>query len=588
MTNKSILTIMSLMVSMPIFAQTVPVVPTVTQTAPPAATPGGVLPKDEFRYPEPFVYPDAAPAPEVIEKLEQVEKDAPRMRIKGFRITGVDENLEAGISQQIVEQRVREIADEMVASVASQGFTLSMLESITTSMARFYREKGYFLTRVYIPEQTVEDGIVQINIVEGFLDQVVFKGNSLYSNQQLEKVFQPLIGKSVYKPEIEESLLTLNDYPGLSSNMVFGPGLKPGSAAIQLNSKESPSITHLSFDNYGSIYTGENRWRVNHQRNNMMGQADLLDLNLIITTDPPNSQYMDVAYQQPVLQPHIIAGGGLSLNSFDVGGNLSGLGINGESQDIYGFMRYQFSRNRTEKKSATAGIHLKSSSSNVRSTLDSEDKLTVLYLSGDYAGTSWSSSGAYQTANLTLSLGLESFLGSMDGNGNGTSGRIGGSGQLAGGGFTKLEFSYSRAQKMSALQTLLFSFRGQLSSDLLTSLEQFSLGGPDTVRAYPVAEALMDQAYVFSVEWLAYASPDFQRDLLNKMQLSVFYDYATGTQNDPLQNEIESVSFSGFGGSIQIEPYKKFRMKAIMAFDLGDEPSDNMTLPFYISVNYDF
>jgi hemolysin activation/secretion protein len=295
-----------------------------------------------------------------------------------------------------------------------------------------------------------------------------------------------------------------------------------------------------------------------------------------------------VAYQQPVLQPHIIAGGGLSLNSFDVGGNLSGLGINGESKDIYGFMRYQFSRSRTEKKSATAGIHLKSSSSNVRSTLDSEDKLTVLYLSADYAGTSWSSSGAYQTANLTLSLGLEDFLGSMDGNGNGTSGRIGGSGQLAGGGFTKLEFSYSRAQKMSALQTLLFSFRGQLSSDLLTSLEQFSLGGPDTVRAYPVAEALMDQAYVFSVEWLAYASPDFQRGLLNKMQLSVFYDYASGTQNDPLQNEIESVSLSGFGGSIQIEPYKKFRVKAIMAFDLGDEPSDNMTLPFYISVNYDF
>jgi hemolysin activation/secretion protein len=194
----------------------------------------------------------------------------------------------------------------------------------------------------------------------------------------------------------------------------------------------------------------------------------------------------------------------------------------------------------------------------------------------------------YQTANITLSLGLEDFLGSMDSNGNENSGRAGGSGDFAGGGFSKIAFSYSRIQPISELNSLMFSFRGQMSSDLLTSLEQFSLGGPDTIRAYPVAEALMDEAYLFSVEWMAYASPDIPQTLLKNLRLSVFYDYAVGSQNDPLLNEIESVSFSGFGGSAQMEPYDQFELKITLAFDLGDEPSDNMSLPFYFSVKYDF
>lgn len=562
--------------------------PVLAQVVPPAATPGGALPKEQFRYPTPFRYPDTKQPPEVQKKLDDVEMDAPLMKVKGFRIVGVDENIAEEITQESIEALVKIKAEQMVTGIASNGFSISMLDEITTTVANYYRKHGYILARVYIPEQTVDDGIVQINIVEGFLDQIVFKGNSLYSDQQLTDVFQPLIGKSVFKPEIEETLFALNDYPGLSSNMIFGPGLKPGSAAIQLNSTEIPSTTRFTFDNFGSFYTGENRWRLNHRKHNLLGQADLIDLNLILTTNPANSQYMDVTYAQPVINHNILAGGSLSLNSFDVGGNLTDLGITGESRDLHGFMRYQFSRNRAEKLSATSGLHLKSSVSKVQDTVDSEDKLTVLYLSGDYAGTSWSSSGAYQTANVTLSLGLESLLGSMDGNGNENAGRLGGSGAFAGGGFTKLEFSYSRLSKITALQSLLFSFRGQKSSDLLTSLEQISLGGPYTARAYPVAEALMDEAYLFTAEWIFFASPDFVQTYLNKLQISVFYDFAKGSQNDPLKNETESVSFSGLGSSIKIEPYDNFKLNVTLAFDMGDEPSDTMTLPFYMSVIYDF
>jgi len=543
---------------------------------PPAATPGGAMPTEEFRYPQPFNYPKTAPVPEVEEKLQQVEKDAPRMRVKGFRITGVDENIEIGITQQSVEQLVKEVAEEMVATVASKGFSISMFEQITSAVARFYRQRGFFLARAYIPEQTVNDGIVQINIVEGFLDAVVFNGNSLYSNEQLQTAFDPLMGQSVYKPDVEEILFTLNDFPGLSTKMIFGPGLKSGSAAIQLKSVDEASHTRFSIDNFGSTYTGENRLRLNHQRNNMLGQADLLDLNLILTTSPTNSQYFDGSYQQPVINYRFNAGGGFSVNTFDVGGNLTDLGVNGESLDMHGFMQYLYRRDRTEKISTTAALHIKSSSSSAIASQFTDDKLTVLTLAGDYAGTSWSSSGTYQTANITLSIGF--------GESTETSPKF----VVSDADFTKLSYIYSRLQRLSELQAVLFTFRGQHSSDKLTSLEKFSLGGPNTVRAYPVSEALMDTVYLFSAEYIAFASPDIKQTWLNKLRMSVFYDIATGELNDALPNEKSSVSFSGIGGSVQAEPYGKFELKLTMALDMGDEPSDNMSLPFFISMNYDF
>jgi hemolysin activation/secretion protein len=505
-----------------------------------------------------------------------VEKDAPRMLVKGFRITGVNESRDAGITQQAVEQLVKTAAEQMVASVASDGFTISMFETITSTVARFYRQRGYFLARAYIPEQTITDGIVQINIVEGFLDQVIYSGNSLYSDEQLGEVFEPLIGRSVFKPRIDDVLFALNNYPGLSSSMVFGPGLKPGSAAIQLNSSEVSSRANFSLDNFGSVYTGENRWRVNYVSNNTFGQADLLDLNLIITSNPQNSLYWDASYQQPVFDFRFLAGGGIQLNNFDVGGNLQDLDINGESSDIFGFMQYIYRRNRVEKLSTTAELHLKSATSSAVSTSFTEDQIMVINLAADYAGTSWSSSGAFQSANITLGLGF------------GESTRTSPSFAVDNRDFTKISYRYSRIQPLTPLSNLLFTFRGQSSSDQLTSLEQFSLGGPDTVRAYPVAEALMDSANLFSIEWMAFASPDIQQTWLNKLQMSVFYDIAQGSLNNPLRNETESVSLSGFGGSIQVEPFNEIRVKVTLAFDMGDEPSDNMTLPFYFSLNYGF
>ncbi|MCZ6470937.1 MAG: hypothetical protein O6649_06230, partial [Gammaproteobacteria bacterium] len=528
------------------------------------------------------------PSEELTEPLIESDADAPRMLVRGFRIQGVQPREELGITQQSIEQLVISEAQKLVAGAAARGFTLSMFETLTRSISRFYRERGFFLARAYIPEQKVNDGVVTINIVEGFLDQVVFLGNQRYSDDQLNDLFDDLIGEPVFLEDIERAIFIANDFPGLEASALFGPGLKPGSAAIQLNTREDPSSGFLSWDNYGSIYTGEQRLWGNYRVNNLFGQADLVNTNLVYTLDPQNSLYFDVSYQQPVLNNDFLAGGGYSFNTFDVGGNLADLKINGESSILNGYMTYIYRRKRTERMSATLDLSLKSAESKVIDTLDSLDKLTVLSAQALYQGTSWSGAGAYQQLSATLSLGLAGILGAMDSDGDGLSGRLGGSGNLAGGDFSKINIDYLYLRQIAALQSLFFRLSLQKSSDLLTSLEQFSLGGPDTVRAYPVAEALVDDALLVSVEWRADASPDIPQAFFNGLQYLVFFDYAKGSLNDPLNNDIASVTLSGIGFGVELEPYKKFGMKVQIAFATGDESSDNQSLPFYFRFWYDF
>src|SRR3546814_14334310 len=50
-------------------------------------------------------------------------------------------------------------------------------------------------------------------------------------------------------------------------------------------------------------------------------------------------------------------------------------------------------------------------------------------------------------------------------------------------------------------QRLDLKLNGQYSDDVLVPMEQFALGGPDSVRAYPISDALGDRGYHVAVEY---------------------------------------------------------------------------------------
>jgi hemolysin activation/secretion protein len=182
----------------------------------------------------------------------------------------------------------------------------------------------------------------------------------------------------------------------------------------------------------------------------------------------------------------------------------------------------------------------------------------------------------------------------MDEEGDGNSSRSGGSGDVAGGDFSKINLNLAHWQPLTFSnlvknQAILARLDVQSSGDLLVSMEQMSLGGPNSVRAYPPAEYMVDSGQFFSLEWIAKGSSATKGKLFDNLQFSVFYDYASGELNDPLANDIESPEIQGYGASVQVAPENEYFARLELATPMGDpEPSNDRSLQYFFKFGYLF
>ena len=161
--------------------------------------------------------------------------------------------------------------------------------------------------------------------------------------------------------------------------------------------------------------------------------------------------------------------------------------------------------------------------------------------------------------------------------------RLGASGE-----FDKVALQIQRLQRLTQYTSLVLRVDGQYTSDPLVSLEQFSMGGPDSVRAYPVAEALAEKGGVASLELILGAPgfagrPAFGSHTWGQiLQLSVFADYAHGELNEPVSAQQDgSVNLAGAGVSVQFSLPGRVFTRLDVATPLTDRDPANGRDPQY-------
>ena len=518
---------------------------------------------------------------------------APRIPVNQFVINGIVDRPEQEVSRESIEKLVEEMR-----SAETEGFSIVEFRNVTDALTQYYRQRGFFLARAFIPEQDVKNDTVIINIIEGILDNVIFQENKLYSDEQLGDFFKPLLGKPVLNDSMESSLLLIDDYPGLKVSGLFQPGNEPGKTNLLIKAKSEKKFDNfLTFDNAGTESTGLYRTMLRMHVNNLTHSADRFNLNVLKTINPTNSTYYSFYYERPFLNSAYSAGFGYSNNAFVVGQFLADLNVEGSSDITNFFLRKNFVRSRDRNYGGSLDLSSKNSQSNQDVTNIGEDSLTVLSASLDFTYTD-KVLGGYSQGIIQYSLGLPDFLGSMDEDGNGSSSRVGASGDRAGGDFDKLVLNYVRVQPIKSItssdtfknQSIMLRLTMQYSKDLLTSLEQFPLGGPDSVRAYPSSEKLVDTSTFISAEWIARAVDTNGASWLQGLQLSLFFDYAKGEVNEPLTNESGSVNLSGIGGAVQVSPQNgdyEVRLDISKALS-SEEPSNEQSLQYFFKFGYHF
>ncbi len=406
-------------------------------------------------------------------------------------------------------------------------FTVGQMQTVANAVTAYYRDRGLFLAQAVVPAQTIgEDAIVEIRVIEDTLGQVIVEGQTRYSAKTVARKARRLRGEVISAAALESQLLRTSDYPGLRTFGTFRPGANVGESDLVLQVLEESSWqAEAGLDNYGTELTGEIRGRASGSWNSPLGQGDQLSLSLVQSLSPANNSFGKLGYTMPLGASDYRLGLSASFNDFTLDdGNFSTFNIEGDTSIIRLDGLWQWRRSRFFN--AHFGLELVSEKSELGFT--GQGIGTINDDQVDKLGLSWgmdrvdSRYGGINVIAVSVESGSRDFLSQLDNS-------------PASEDFSLLNFSYSRLQSLWAGHSALIRLRAQFTGDALSSLEQFSMAGPDAVRAYPVSEVLTDEGLFASLEYRL-PGPDragpWGRNWRDLLRFDVFVDYAYGSSGN--------------------------------------------------------
>mgnify|MGYP005809824239 CR=1 FL=1 len=558
------------------------------QVLPDAAKPGAQRPAQE----RPLLpAPPAGPVfsvPAVPDRPLEIDAGE-KVRVTGFDFVGATDRPRRGLYVKDLETLARKHL-----AAHPEGLTVGRLQEIADDVTKYYRQHGLILAQAFIPVQTVEGGRVKIRILEGKLGRVMTEGQKMYTAKSLERPFSGLVGQPVTKEAIESALLGLNAYPGLSLFGVFQPGQEVGTADMVVKvQKEKRFDGSIRYDNHGIKETGMRRYRTELSVNDVTGAADRLSGTFQHSAAPSNSLFWGLDYDRPLFFRDTSVRVHYDRNDFDVGGLFRDRNIASQTQTFNVTLADAFLRSRQRNVTGRFEVERAQAVTDIRDREQSKDDLATMLFGIDYDSVDTRFSGL-NSGFLEVTHGFDDLFGSMGKDPASVKpSRQGGSRQYAQGSFDKMFGSYSRLQSLTPLSdklknhSLLFRAEMQWSEDLLVPLEQYSVGGPTNVRAYQPTERLFDKALFGSLEWIINApgfadKPAFSNRTWGELlQVSLFFDIATGRINDPLPTERASETYRGIGGAVSFNNPKVFSSKVSIATPIGGPQPTNGRRPVY-------
>ena len=318
-------------------------------------------------------------------------------------------------------------------------------------------------------------------------------GNSHYSTAYIRRYFAKLFDEGAIKyPTLERALLLLNENLDLNVNALLQPGETTGTTDIVAKAKDKlPIHLVLSVDNFGFPAISRERYSAGVEIGNALFDGAVASANLIFGNDPRSLFFQYGSYSVPLYGQgtRLVVSG--SNGRFDVGGALAVLKITGKIRTYDISIIHPIRKTRVDNLYVDAGFLSKDNPLFILDTLSGTDSLRMLKLGFSYdrsdeQGRTFLSVYGYE--------GLGKVLGGMADNAP-QANRLGADNR-----FSKLNVAGSRTQSLWGGSYLLVRGTGQLSDGVLPFIEEFFLGGAETVRGYSMGERIGDEGYTISAE----------------------------------------------------------------------------------------
>lgn len=452
----------------------------------------------------------------------------------------------------------------LIADGEGKNLTLSDLSELAARITRYYHSHNYPLTRAIIPAQTIQAGIVTIEVIEARYGQVTLDNNSRVHTHLLQSTLSPLkSGDSITSAKLDRALLLLSDIPGVKPAATLKPGAAVGTSDLYVNATEMPMISgNVVFDNYGNRFTGRARLGATVDLNNALHFGDVLSASGVRTQN--DMSYGRFSYESLLNGYGTRAGIAYSELNYELGGPLASLDANGTARVKSAWAKQPLVRSRDVNINAQLQYD----------QMALRDHIDVATIRTDRDQENWTLGFSGDARDAFLSNAVNAWSLSW------TSGRVGFDDAIAKsvdsvtantqGNFSKLNATISRQQSLGTQNTLFVALAAQWASSNLDASQKMTLGGPYSVRAYDVGAVSGDEGYAGTVEW----RHDLGQAWQGQWQAVAFADSAHVTVNENAWvTGNNSATLSGAGLGLNWTGNQFGRMRAYVATPIGSTPT---------------
>ena len=456
----------------------------------------------EERLPEDQGLTDKTAVPIGVEARDK--EQAGEAPLGSFVLTAVDISGASAISPETFAP----LYDGLLA----QYVTLEDVAALAEAITKLYRDKGYILSRALIPPQNAAGGVLRVEIVEGYIDEILIEGDATPDIRK--RLAAVAADRPLRMKTLERTLSLISDLSGVA---VKSSKIEPDSGNLArhhliVEIAQDRFEAGLYADNRGTEDAGVLQTYVSVAANSVLRTGDQIAGGVFFTPEDPNELVLgQISYEAPLGRSGTVMRASVMTSYFDAGGPREATEAESRTKRVNVSLTYPVIRRRNFTMWTSAGFEGRNFEEEQFGAVRFNDKVRSVYASVTLRK-------SHLKGVTSFSGGATRGLGVLNASAGGALSRPDATGE-----FTKFTAEFGRLQNLGGNFSVYASAAAQLSLDPLLASEEFSLGGARYGRAYDYGEFKGDDGVAASVELRYSGQPDIA--FLQSYQLYGFYDF---------------------------------------------------------------
>lgn len=531
-------------------------------------------------------------------------------KLKGIRLVGTITSVQPSASLKIEGVQIVDLCfpgsykqiQRMLKCFLDKPLTKKDLVAIKRAIILYYQRYNRPIVDVYVPQQNISNGGVQIVVFESKLANVTVEGNCHFCDNAYLSQIRNRKNCPINTETLVEDLDWLNQNPFRQADAIFVPSIEEGFTDIQIHTTErSPVRFYTGVENSGLDLTGHNRWLFGINYGNFLGYGHLFSYQFMMGTHYNEFYAHSFSYIVPLNWRHTLTlfGGYSEIEAILPTENRNAIANNDlENESLMkthglsaqGSFRYSMPLCRVYNilQNTIIGFDYKRTDTSLTIGGDpfvGEKVNLTQFMLGYNQG--------YECGFYKQGLTFELFFSPFQWLPDQSNTRFNSLRQGA-----KNTYIYGRAVwnpvfSLPWCMTLAPTFRWQLSSTNLLASEQMGLGGYNSVRGYEERSINIDNGVIVNIDLSFRPIPIFSffrkaRCMNEGLVLVAFFDLGYGKNHLVYEGEKEDFLLYSVGPAFRYHLGDNVSIRADWGYQLKKFPNSNRDQMFQFGAVFSF